>query len=177
MSKSGKRVKEVKEKKPLTKRAWFWVLIGIFVIGIYGNIADVSSNRSDKPTAASTTPTENTIAETPMETPSTTYSDEDLSAMIQLVKDYPMQAEDYTGQYIRVSGYLRGVDSDGKYFTIVEDKDALVFTDNIQWNMEKNPEAQEFIKHTAKDTYITVEGRITDVGEVIYYLGDVDNVY
>ena len=97
--------------------------------------------------------------------------------MIALVDNYPMQAEDYEDQYIRVSGYVRNVDSDGKYFTIAEDDDSFVITNTIQWKMKKTSDVYEFIKNTTIGTYITVEGKITDVGEVMYYLGEADNAY
>lgn len=105
------------------------------------------------------------------------YSNENISDMIALVDNYPMQAEDYEGQYIRVSGYVRNVDSDGKYFTIAEDDDSFVITNTIQWKMKKTSDVYEFIKNTTIGTYITVEGKITDVGEVMYYLGEADNAY
>lgn len=105
------------------------------------------------------------------------YSNENIGDMIALVDNYPMQAEDYEGQYIRVSGYLRNVDSDGKYFTIAEDDDSFVIANTIQWNMKKSSDVYEFIKNASIGTYITVEGKITDVGEIMYYLGKADNVY
>lgn len=69
------------------------------------------------------------------------------------------------------------MDSDGKYFTIAEDDDSFVITNTIQWKMKKTSDVYEFIKNTTIGTYITVEGKITDVGEVMYYLGEADNAY
>jgi hypothetical protein len=43
--------------------------------------------------------------------------------------------------------------------------------------MKKTSDVYEFIKNTTIGTYITVEGKITDVGEVMYYLGEADNAY
>lgn len=170
-------------------KTWFHILL---VLIIFAGIDYVIRNPDPKPTVyrtpiienaeASSQSSDNPVEEideqkTAPKSEEDKYSNENISDMIALVDNYPMQAEDYEGQYIRVSGYVRNVDSDGKYFTIAEDDDSFVITNTIQWKMKKTSDVYEFIKNTTIGTYITVEGKITDVGEVMYYLGEADNAY
>lgn len=176
-------------KVPFYDKTWFHILL---VLIIFTGIDYVIRNPDPEPTVYRTPIVENAEAssqssddlveeineqETAPKSEEDKYSNENISDMIALVDNYPMQAEDYEGQYIRVSGYVRNVDSDGKYFTIAEDDDSFVITNTIQWKMKKTSDVYEFIKNTTIGTYITVEGKITDVGEVMYYLGEADNAY
>lgn len=176
-------------KIPFYDKTWFHILL---VLIIFTGIDYVIRNPDPEPTVYRTPIVENAEAssqssddlveeideqETAPKSEEDKYSNENISDMIALVDNYPMQAEDYEGQYIRVSGYVRNVDSDGKYFTIAEDDDSFVITNTIQWKMKKTSDVYEFIKNTTIGTYITVEGKITDVGEVMYYLGEADNAY
>lgn len=176
-------------KVPFYDKTWFHILL---VLIIFAEIDYVIRNPDPEPTVYRTPIVENAEAssqssddpieeideqETAPKSEEDKYSNENISDMIALVDNYPMQAEDYEDQYIRVSGYVRNVDSDGKYFTIAEDDDSFVITNTIQWKMKKTSDVYEFIKNTTIGTYITVEGKITDVGEVMYYLGEADNAY
>lgn len=176
-------------KIPFYDKTWFHILL---VLIIFAGIDYVIRNPDPEPTVYHTPIVESADAssqsavdpveeieeqETATKSEEDKYSNENIGDMIALVDNYPMQAEDYEGQYIRVSGYLRNVDSDGKYFTIAEDDDSFVIANTIQWNMKKSSDVYEFIKNASIGTYITVEGKITDVGEIMYYLGKADNVY
>lgn len=176
-------------KVPFYDKTWFHILL---VLIIFTGIDYVIRNPDPEPTVYRTPIVESADAssqsavdpveeieeqETATKSEEDKYSNENIGDMIALVNNYPMQAEDYEGQYIRVSGYLRNVDSDGKYFTIAEDDDSFVIANTIQWNMKKSSDVYEFIKNASIGTYITVEGKITDVGEIMYYLGKADNVY
>lgn len=176
-------------KVPFYDKTWFHILL---VLIIFTGIDYVIRNPNPEPIVyhtpivesadASSQSTADPVEETEEQKTATKseedkYSNENIGDMIALVDNYPMQAEDYEGQYIRVSGYLRNVDSDGKYFTIAEDDDSFVIANTIQWNMKKSSDVYEFIKNASIGTYITVEGKITDVGEIMYYLGKADNVY
>lgn len=154
-----------KQKKPLTKRPWFIILMVIVVLNILVRIGSESETETNKKPPVS-------------EKPEIVYTDVDLQDMLDLKNEYPMKAEDFKGTYIRVSGYLDMVDNDGNYFTIVVNKNAWSIFDDITWYMSSNPEAQEFIKNTPKDTYITIEGKITSTEEWLSsYGGRVENVY
>ena len=176
-------------KIPFYDKTWFHILL---VLIIFTGIDYVIRNPDPEPTVYRTPIVESADAssqsavdpveeieeqETATKSEEDKQSNENIGDMIALVDNYPMQAEDYEGQYIRVSGYLRNVDSDGKYFTIAEDDDSFVIANTIQWNMKKSSDVYEFIKNASIGTYITVEGKITDVGEIMYYLGKADNVY
>lgn len=176
-------------KVPFYDKTWFHILL---VLIIFTGIDYVIRNPDPEPIVYRTPIVESADAssqsavdpveeiekqETTTKSEEDKYSNENIGDMIALVDNYPMQAEDYEGQYIRVSGYLRNVDSDGKYFTIAEDDESFVIANTIQWNMKKSSDVYEFIKNASIGTYITVEGKITDVGEIMYYLGKADNVY
>ena len=171
-------------KVPFYDKTWFHILL---VLIIFTGIDCVIRNPDPEPTVYRTPIVESAGASSQSsvdpdeeieEQETAEYSSESLSKMIDMVRDYPIKAEEeYTGKYIQVSGYLDTVDSDGKYFTIVSDPDDFTILDNIQWHMDKGSDVYDFIKDAKKGSYITICGEITDVGETIYYMGDAHSVH
>ena len=99
-------------------------------------------------------------------------------SVTEMMKDLDENAanadEKYRDQYVEISGKLGTIDSEGDYFDILPASDefaVLGVTCNIQ-----NDEQLAKIKKMKKNSKITVQGQITDVGEVIAYTLDIDKI-
>jgi len=82
--------------------------------------------------------------------------------------------EKYNNKYLEITGRLGVIDSDLKYIEIVSIKnewDLIGVFCNI-----KNTEQEEAIKKLKKDQKVVVKGKITDVGEIMGYYLDLDEI-
>ena len=78
----------------------------------------------------------------------------------------------YKGQYLKVSGKLGIIDSDGDSISIVADN---FFFADIHCTIDKHDKAQEsYVLNLSKGQWVTAYGKITDVGETLGYWMDVD---
>lgn len=110
---------------------------------------------------------------TPTEETTIEYTDVDATEMINQLNDNALVAEDYTEQYVAVTGYLSNIDSDGTYFSI-RGNDEWEFVDIMCYFMDDSQVEQ--IKNCSIDDKLVVKGQITDVGEVLGYELDVDSI-
>ena len=86
-----------------------------------------------------------------------------------------MRAEnDWKNQYVRVTGYLTNIDSDGSYFNIANSPDELFGT--INCNMRKNESIKKVIMNKNMGDKVVVSGKITTVGEVLGISIDAESV-
>ena len=82
--------------------------------------------------------------------------------------------EKYYKKYVEISGKLGTIDSDMKYFSLISSTD--------EWDILgihcdiKNNDQKEKLKTLKKDQDIIVKGKITDVGEVLGYYLDVEEI-
>lgn len=80
---------------------------------------------------------------------------------------------DYKDKYLEITGKLGNIDSDGKYIGIDSDKDFdLTY---IQCYI-KSDEQKEAIINMSKGDSITVKGYCKDIGEVLGYQIDIDEI-
>lgn len=80
----------------------------------------------------------------------------------------------YNNKYVEVTGKLGTIDSDLSYIALMSSTD--------EWDLigihcdVKNKEQKEIIKTLTKDQEITIKGKITDVGEVLGYYLDINEI-
>lgn len=79
---------------------------------------------------------------------------------------------DYEKQYIEVTGELYTIDSDGKYISLSSGEFDLT---NIQCYIKSDEQKQAIMEKTKGDT-ITIKGYCKDVGEIIGYQIDIEEV-
>ena len=79
-----------------------------------------------------------------------------------------MAKQKYKDMYINVTGIVDNIDSDGKYFSIKNDEDFILT--GLQISLDKDQ--QEGLANISMNQEITVKVKITDVGEVLGYSGD-----
>ena len=82
--------------------------------------------------------------------------------------------EKYNGKYFAISGRLGTIDSDLEYISLLSPTD--------KWDIIgihctiKNAKTRKMVKTLVKDQNIIVKGKITDVGEVLGYYLDIDEI-
>ena len=80
----------------------------------------------------------------------------------------------YMDMYVEFSGFVRAIDSDGVYFSVVPDSDYLSLK-SVHCSVDK--ELRETILTFIKvDSDVTVRAQIYDVGEILGYIVDVYEV-
>lgn len=166
------RGKDKKKKKKGGKLKW--IIIAIVVIFVIAAISGGSDN--DSKTASNTTKndvqpvTEEPAAEseTPIEYISVTADE-----LSETLTNNAMKAQnDYENQYLEITGKLGNIDSDGKYISI--DTDGFSLT-NIQCYI-KTEEQKQIIMEMSRGDSITVKGYCKDIGEILGYQIDIDEI-
>ena len=176
-------------KKPFYKKPWFIVIAVIVVIAavVPKNKSEKSSENNSKTAtdtsvqaaenkSANTTAVEvsseeaaTTVAET--EVQYTTYSVNDL--MSELEENALKASENHKGENVRITGRLGAIDSSGKYISLLPD-DQFAFIGVTCYI--KNDETKAKVSELSKDAQVTLTGNIKDVGEVLGYSLNIDNI-
>lgn len=96
----------------------------------------------------------------------------------QLLKDLDKNAlnaeKEYEDQYVSITGKLSNIDSSGDYISI-ENTDNEFYMYNIQCFVQDDKQLDKISKFSKGDK-ITVKGKITDVGEIMGYTLDIDDI-
>ena len=149
-------------KKPFYKKTWFWIIIGfVFLLIVFSNNESTESNTP----SSTNNQTNKTI----------TYEEVDIDELEETLENNAAAAKDtYNGKYLIITGRLGTIDSDLKYISLLSTTD--------EWDIIgvhctiKNKETKEVVKSLTKDQVIKVKGKITDVGEVLGYYLDIDEI-
>ena len=134
---------------------------GLILVGV---ISAVGGNGEDK-----TKTVNNSQAEVKEEV---TYTAIDMNTLMNDLESNPANAKNkYEDQYFEVTGYVDVIDSDGKYFSIRNDNEYSII--GLQVSVDK--EDKDFINNLQIGQQITVKVKITDIGEVLGYRGELIN--
>lgn len=149
------------------------ILIGIIITG-----ATFTSSSTSKNTNVTTNSAIVNATETKTETKKAEkieYTHYDVSEMVNDLNTNAMKAQNkYKGKYIEITGKLKGIDSDGKYITLIPSDEEFAFTDVLCYL--KNAEQKNVIMEMKKDDIVTLCGKCTDCGEVLGYYLDIDDI-
>lgn len=157
-----------KNKKPIYKRPWFIVLIALIVIGAISS----AGGNGDKKTDSGKTG-ESKAEETVKE--EINYTAYNVSELMSDLDGNAMKASDkYKDQYVELTGKLNNIDSNGKYIDIVPSNDDFVIM-GVQCYIKSDEQKTVVMDLTIGDT-IVVKGKITDVGEVLGYSLNIDDI-
>ena len=144
-------------------------LLLIISIGMYSN-GSIGGNSS----SGSSSNTNNSIVKK-QEPKIIEYTKVDIDTMEDALDNNAAAAKDtYNGKYLEISGRLGPIDSDLKYISLLSPTD--------EWDIIgvhctlKNQQVKDVVKSLTKDQNIIVKGKITDVGEVLGYYLDVDEI-
>lgn len=154
------------------------VVIVLFVIGIISGATSSSKNDSNQTVLSSG------VSQSQESTPVQNQSNQNQPKEYQKVtkdelgaalKDNAAAAKDtYNKQYLEVSGKLGTIDSDLSYITIESPTDAFDLQ-SVHCKI-KTQEQKDKVKTLKKGQEITIRGQITDVGEVLGYSMDIDEI-
>ena len=146
-----------KNKKPIWKQWWVWILVvSILFAAIGGMGGNSDTNTSDINTTTIQEPINYTVVS--------------VADMIDALDTNALKAEKtYGGQYLEVTGRLGNIDSDGSYITLYGGE--FDFT-GVQCYIQ-NDEQLNFVMDMVDDNTYTVRVKITDVGEILGYQADI----
>lgn len=162
---------------PLYKKWWFWVIIvvGVLIIAGAGTTTEEAPEQevpSSSVSTATTTERETMSAESNGKN----YKKVDLQQMMDELKENALKAEKtYNNAYIEVTGKIASFDSDGSYITIEP-------VNASEWNFDtvtcyiKNKDQLDILLEKSKGDKITIQGKITSVGEVLGYSLKIDSI-
>jgi hypothetical protein len=186
-AKTASSAKSNSGEKPKKKRlgcllAVLAILI-IFIIAVgssCGNnsktVSTSTSNKSVTSSASSASSASNNAAATTAATtaatePSITYEKIGVDELYDELDSNALRAEtNYQDKYIEFTGYLSGIDSDGKYFSVAA-SDGL-FADSIHCSFISEEPKKVLMTKNSGDM-ITVRGKVTTVGEILGFYVDV----
>lgn len=147
-----------KNKKPIWKRVWVWILTVIILAAAIGSMGGSSDTNTS------------TDTNTPTVQESIDYTVMSVADMIDVLDTNALKAEKtYDGQYLEITGRLGNIDSDGSYITLYGGE--FDFT-GVQCYIE-NDEQLNFVMDMVNDNTYTVRVKITDVGEILGYQADI----
>lgn len=156
-----------KNKKPIYKRIWFWMLVVLVLLGIIGSAG--SKEEQTTAPAGGTAPVEEVQEE------AITYTACTVSQLMDALEENALKAsEEYKGQYLEITGRLGGIDSSGDYITLLPEDDEFAFI-GVQCYI-KNEEQKSAVMELSVGDTLTIQGKITDVGEVLGYFMDIEQI-
>ncbi len=157
-----------KNTKPVYKRAWFWILMAVLVLGIGGMAG--GSGGSDSASTSTAGDTQTQKEEAPIE-----YTAVTVDELTDALDNNPAAASDeYKGNYYELTGRLNVIDSDGNYISLTDINDEWAVL-GVQCYI-KNDEQLDTVKKMSMGQEVTVKGKITDVGEIMGYSLDIDSI-
>ena len=164
-----------KNKKPFFTRPWFIAIVALIIIGaIAAGGKSESGNTTavaDKTNSNNSEVKDNTAESTTIAIEYADYTVDDL--MAQLEENALKASNDHKGENVRITGKLNNIDSSGKYISLVPNTDFAII--GVQCYI-KNDETKTKVAELSKDSLVTLTGKITDVGEVLGYSLNIDNI-
>lgn len=144
-----------------------WVVLIILVGAIIGAVVGESDSESDKSAATATSSEKKETA--PIE-----YTAVSVNDMMSDLDSNAMGASDkYKGKYLEITGKLTNIDASGEYINLTADGDFEII--GVQCNI-KNDEQKSKVASLTKGDTVTLKGKCTDVGEVLGYSLDIDEI-
>ena len=164
-----------KNKKPFFTKPWFIAIVVIFIIGAIasgGKSGSTNTNKVANKANSDASEVKDTVAESTAPTVEyTSYTVDDL--MAQLEGNALKSSNDHKGENVRITGKLGVIDSSGKYITLYPDTDFAII--GVQCYI-KNDDTKAKVAELSKDSLVTLTGKITDVGEILGYSLNIDNI-
>ena len=158
--------------KNIFKKWWFWVIIFVVAVAIIGGSADSTESAAD-PTVTDTTTSETTMVDT---TSAIVYEKVDLQQMFNDLDTNALKAErTYQDKYIQITCKIANFDSDGKYIS-VEPVNASEWNFITAMCYIKNDAQLDFLLEKSVGDTVTIEGKVTSIGEVLGYSINIDQI-
>lgn len=147
-----------------------WIIV-IGVIIVLGAIAGNGGNSTSPENNGNNSNSSNSKSETKV----IEYQKIDIDTLEADLKNNAAAAKDtYNGKYLEITGRLGTIDSDLKYISLLSNTD--------DWDLIgvhcsiKNSATKDIVKTLTRGQTIIVKGKITDVGEVLGYYLDINEI-
>lgn len=146
-----------------------WIVIAIIVIAILGAALGGESSSSTSTSSGDSTASGEASESTPIE-----YTVVSVNDMMNDLNSNAMGASDkYKGKYLEITGVLGNIDASGKYIDLMADGDFEII--GVQCYIKNDDQKSKAAALTKGDT-VTLKGKCTDVGEVLGYSLDIDEI-
>ena len=148
-----------------------WVVLAVVAVGVIGAVGgnSDSSTTSSSGTSAKTESAKEADAPAPIE-----YTSVSVNDMMSDLDSNAMGASDkYKGKYLEITGKLSNIDAAGKYIDLMADGDFEII--GVQCYI-KNDDQKSKIASMSKGDTVTLKGKCTDVGEVLGYSLDIEEI-
>ncbi len=83
-------------------------------------------------------------------------------------------SENYKNKYVEITGNIGNIDSSGKYISLDGLEEDFDLTSILCYI--KNDDQKKVVADTTKGQSVTVKGKVTDVGEIMGYSIDIDEI-
>ncbi len=178
MAKSAKTCPNcgAKNKKPIYKRWWLWVLVVLVLLFVIA----VSGSDDDQPTSAGTTTVSDNKGASNAEKATAapiTYAKYDVTDLFKALDDNAIKAKnEFKNQYVELTGYISNMDASGDYIDIGANPNSYDYMfESVQCYI-KSDEQLQIITELSKGDRVTIRGQITDVGEIMGYSLNIDSI-
>lgn len=155
-----------KQKSGILKWVVLILIIGVVIGAVTGE--DKSADSTPKQTEATASDSQK------QESESIEYTSVSVNDMMDALNNNAMGASDkYKGKYLEITGKLTNIDAAGKYIDLMADGDFEII--GVQCYI-KNDDQKAKITSMSKGDTVTLKGKCTDVGEVLGYSLDIDEI-
>lgn len=162
------------------KRTYVILILLFIFIGIIGQSQDDTLTPTTSNTTNDKIESNKDVSEETSQTQTQTeeqieYTKYDVSELVDDLNNNPLAAkEKYEKKYVELTGKLGTIDSKGKYISIYPDNDDFALTSIMCY--VKTDEQKSLIATLSKGDKIIVKGKIKDVGEILGYYLDIDEI-
>lgn len=158
-------------RKKQTPSGCLIAVIAVVVIIVIA-IAGSAMSGGEKTNTGASTDDANSTSAAQQEITYTAYS---VSELMDDLNTNAMNASDkYKGQYVELTGRLSTIDSDGNYISLLPEDDQFAII-GVSCYFQSDEQRAAVKDATVGDTLV-VKGKITDVGEVLGYSLNIDEV-
>lgn len=155
-----------KQKSGILKWVVLILIIGVVIGAVTGEDKSVDSTAKQTEATASDSQKQ--------ESESIEYTSVSVNDMMDALNNNAMGASDkYKGKYLEITGKLTNIDAAGKYIDLMADGDFEII--GVQCYI-KNDDQKAKIASMSKGDTVTLKGKCTDVGEVLGYSLDIDEI-
>ena len=153
------------------------VIAVLILLGLLsGGKKDQKKDDTAEPAASVSTESEKTDAETEDAEEEIEYKEYSMTQLMTDLENNAAAANDtYKGQYVILTGELSNIDAQGKYISIVDPEDDFAIK-SCRCDINGNEEISNVVKTLSKGDIISVKGKIKDVGEVMGYSLDIEEI-
>lgn len=148
-----------------------WVVLAVVAVGVIGAVGGNSDSNttSSSSTSAKTESAKEVDTPTPIE-----YTAVSVNDMMSDLDSNAMGASDkYKGKYLEITGKLSSIDAAGKYIDLMADGDFEII--GVQCYIKSDDQKSKIASMSKGDT-VTLKGKCTDVGEVLGYSLDIEEI-